>query len=168
MGEVLSVDISKWLADRLYTALGPENRSDEYTINAVYRTDHDGPTEWREQRNTYAPPFVQIRSGPIDQKTTQIVKARLQQERNYLYTIILVAAGPPEEAEEAAKIITDRAYNALREMAVAIYDLPPSESGEHVDGLQIGRIRPATFPETDGIAYAIGYIPITIQTETGL
>lgn len=149
-------------------ALGPDATSDQWTINSVHSANLDGPPEWREKRNTYAPPFIQLRTGHVDQTTTGIVSDRLQQERGHNFTILAITAGPPEQAEEDAKIVTERAYQILRSMAVSITDLPASMTGETVFKLVIGQIRPATFPERDGISYALGYIPIRVETETGI
>lgn len=168
MGEVLWIDLRNWIAGQLYTALGPDSTSDLQTINAVHLTDVDGPTEWQQKRQTYAPPFAQLRDGPVDQQTSQIVRGYLQQRRQYRTTILVVAAGPAPDVEDAARILAERAYTAARTWPTQLHTLPASTSGERADGLSIGQIRIATFPPIDQTYYSVGYIPIRIETETGL
>ena len=168
MSESLGIDLAEWIVTEVYKAIGPQNTSDRHTINIIHKNDVDGPTEWRERRETYAPPFGLLRAGPIDQHTTALIRDRLHQEREYRFTLIFVAMGPAGEAEQSARIIADRAYNnALRVMGAGVYGLPAAESGEHATGLEIGQIRQATFPEFDGSCYALAYVPLVIQSETG-
>lgn len=168
MSESLGIDLADWIVNTVYEAIGPAATSDQYTVNVIHRNDVDGPTEWRERRETYAPPFGLLRAGPIDQRTTALVRSKLHQEREYKFTLIFVAMGPAAEAEQAARIIADRAYNdALRFMGSGVYGLPAADSGEHATGLEIGQIRQATFPEFDGSCYALAYVPLVIQSETG-